>query len=145
MFLGRNELEKWASSGGIAPYSADAIGDRPNEIAIDVSLGWIQPYEGASLPNPKQPLPGDFYTYVKPGECRLALLEEYIQVPDDLVGMFSIRSEWAQLFLQQIMSVLIKPGWNGHLIAELVNHSRHEIFLKRGDRIGQISLCKVSY
>ena len=74
-----------------------------------------------------------------PGEFVRAQIMETFILPENVMGMFTIRSRYAQMGLDQAVSILLKPNWAGKLILELKNNLRyHNIRLVRGTCIGQI-------
>ncbi len=60
--------------------------------------------------------------------------EDSIQVPEDVIGLVTIRSTWARLGLISPMTT-VDPGFKGHLTMELYNLSNHKIYLRPRDRV----------
>lgn len=82
---------------------------------------------------------GEPQVAIMPGSFMLARLKEHMHMPDHLVGVFSLRSQYARLGLNQATSIFIRPGWQGYLVLELYNHLHRPIVLREGEVIGQVS------
>ena len=81
---------------------------------------------------------------LKPQEFIITKITEYIELPNDIYGMFTIRSKYARNGLEQSASLMLKPNWEGNLILELRNVLRyHDIHISRYAPIGQIQFFKV--
>lgn len=77
---------------------------------------------------------------LKPNEFVKAQIMEIFEMPDNVMGIFTLRSRNAQQGLDQSTSFLLKPNWNGKLILELKNQLQHHpIKLIYGSKIGQIA------
>ncbi|RUR74897.1 hypothetical protein PCC6912_50750 [Chlorogloeopsis fritschii PCC 6912] len=141
--LGRTQLEAWAKDGGVVPFHPEAIASRNNEICIDLSLGCIA-FNKTWLPD--KPSEITFTLEVPPVTMMLARTKEYIALPNNLAGLLTIRSEWAQKGLNQLTSILVKPNWSGYLILELYfvpSSDEDFLVLSSGDRIAQLALFGV--
>jgi deoxycytidine triphosphate deaminase len=67
-------------------------------------------------------------------------LVETINMPKYCMAMFTLRSKYAQMGLEQCTSVWLKPLWKGNLILELKNFSNvNTILLSPGDLVGQLT------
>jgi dCTP deaminase len=69
--------------------------------------------------------------------CKMQTAETFT-MPNDIAGMFTLRSFAAQAGLEQSTSVWLKPGWTGKLILELKNFQAFPIRLQPGLYIGQV-------
>lgn len=68
-----------------------------------------------------------------------ARIQETFVMPNNVMGMFTVRSRYAQKGLEHSTSILLKPSWAGRLILELTNLSSTTCLeLNKGDLIGQI-------
>jgi deoxycytidine triphosphate deaminase len=77
---------------------------------------------------------------INPKRFLRARLQETFVMPNNVMGMFTIRSKYAQQGLEHSTSILLKPTWAGKLILELTNLSSSSyIKLNKGDLIGQIT------
>ncbi len=77
--------------------------------------------------------------YMEPNEFILGSIREWVNMPDNLSAMFSLRSCLAQSGLEQATSVWIRPGWQGYLVVELKNFLQfNRIKLAEGMKIGQL-------
>jgi len=76
---------------------------------------------------------------LRPGQFLLAETREKFKLPEDLSGMFTLRSRYARNGLDHSTSLVLRPGWEGHLVLELWNRTQwHSILLKAGEPIGQV-------
>lgn len=76
---------------------------------------------------------------LKPKEFILARTMEFFHLPANVFGMLTLRSWAARSGLEQSTSQVLKPGFEGHLILELVNELRHhELLIKAEAPIAQI-------
>lgn len=103
--------------------------------SVDLTLGseFMSPYEDKIRTN------REHYT-ILPGECILATTEEWIEVPNDLVGRIEGKSSWGRRFiLVHATAGYVDPGFKGNITLELVNLSRVIQTLPVGAAISQIS------
>lgn len=64
---------------------------------------------------------------------------ESFSLPSDVTGLLTLRSFAAQRGLEQMTSVILKPGWSGKLVLELCNMLQwNEPILYSGDTIAQV-------
>ncbi len=75
---------------------------------------------------------------LRPGHVVVAYVEEYIEIPSDLVGIVDGKSKWAQLGLQIASAGIVHGGWKGQLVLELVNLGNVPLKLSEGVPICQI-------
>ncbi len=73
------------------------------------------------------------------GQVIVAYVEEYIEMPLDLVGVVDGKSKWAQIGLQIASAGIVHAGWKGQLVLELVNLGNIPLKLSPGLPICQIS------
>ncbi len=77
---------------------------------------------------------------LRPGQVIVAYVEEYIEIPTNLVGIVDGKSKWAQLGLQVASAGIVHGGWKGQLVLELVNLGNVPLKLSRG-----VSICQISF
>lgn len=78
---------------------------------------------------------------IRPQETILAMTEEQILLPDNIVGWLEGRSRFARLgLLIHISAGLIHPGVNNHQVLEITNLSPNILRLHAGVRICQLVL-----
>lgn len=81
---------------------------------------------------------------LKPKHFIQARTLETFNMPFDVAGMFTLRSAAARRGLEQSSSLLIRPGWSGQLVMELVNELKNrEMLIYPGDVIGQVTFWRV--
>ena len=86
-----------------------------------------------------------FGVILDPNRFVKARLDRVFTIPKDVVGMFTIRSKYAQIGLEQSTSVFMHPGFNNKLILELKNFSQYKsLNLLNGDCVGQITFFRCS-
>lgn len=81
---------------------------------------------------------------IQPGEFLLATTEEYVHIPNWLVGRLEGKSSWARKGLAiHVTAGFIDPGFQGEITLELVNFSKSPISLMPGTRIAQLTLLEL--
>jgi dCTP deaminase len=82
---------------------------------------------------------------IKPQETVIAITEEKICLPDNIVGWLEGRSRFARLgLLIHISAGLVHPGVENHQVLEITNLSPNIFKLHSGVRICQLALEYVS-
>jgi deoxycytidine triphosphate deaminase len=85
---------------------------------------------------------GQDYFLKEKGFC-LAITKERFAMPNDMTAKFYLKSKHARLGLNQSQSIILKPGWSGHLVLEISNLLQwHELVLTAGMPIGQVMFLK---
>ncbi|CAL4319143.1 dCTP deaminase [Buchnera aphidicola (Eriosoma grossulariae)] len=80
------------------------------------------------------------YFFLKPSSFALAVTEEKIILPNNLIGWLDGRSSLARLGLMvHATSHRIDPGWVGKIVLEFFNSGKITLALKPGMLIGAIS------
>lgn len=127
----------------------DNIGFSEVDVRLD-SRFWIEKQENSAI-RTDAPDESIFTTIdvdcykLKPNEFVKAQIMETFEMPDNVMGIFTLRSSNAQQGLDQSTSFLIKPKWRGKLILELKNQLQHHpMKLIYGSKIGQISFFECS-
>lgn len=83
--------------------------------------------------------------FLHPGELALAVTEETIMLPDDLVGWLDGRSSLARLGLMvHVTAHRIDPGWQGCIVLEFYNSGKLPLALRPGMLIGALSFEPLS-
>lgn len=81
---------------------------------------------------------------IQPGEFLLATTEEYVRIPNWLVGRLEGKSSWARKGLAiHVTAGFIDPGFEGEITLELVNFSKSPIALMPGIRIAQLTILEL--
>lgn len=120
-----------------------SISDCPEENIeySGVNVG-IDKWSSSALTENGVPMWGtwDNHVVIYPHKFIRARLIETFKMPNDILGMFTLRSKYAQRGLEHSTSILLKPNWHGQLILELTNLTNtFPIELKYGELIGQIT------
>jgi len=142
--IGGELLKNVAINAGL---KSELVGDT----SVDVCLGFAakSPKSEIYKVNAKTDKNGSFVTLpgspvlVFPRRFVVTRTEEFIQMPKGFSAMFSLRSKFAQLGLEQATSVFIRPGWEGYLVLELFNFADWIIELTPGEPIGQLHFFRV--
>ena len=78
-----------------------------------------------------------------PQQFILAATNEVFNVPPDITMVFGLRSTLARNGLNQVTSLVVKPGFTGRLTLELINSlSYHTLELHKGMRIGSVTVYR---
>lgn len=83
--------------------------------------------------------------YALPPGCFVnGYLKEYIKMPDNMIGRFTLRSIVAQNGLGHALSDTIRQSWQGNLVLELTNTlKQHNWVLRENFIIGQIQFFRI--
>lgn len=79
---------------------------------------------------------------VYPQQTVLASSLEYIKMPNDILGVISVRSTYSRLGLS--LSSIVQPGYTGCLSLELTNNNKNPINLTVGSCLFQIRFSQIS-
>lgn len=101
------------------------------------------------LPSPLEtellPIQPEGHINFTPGSCLLAVTEEAVDMPLDLMGFIQTKGTIARGFVTvHLCDGQIDPGYKGHITLELVNLSQLHYRLKPGTPIAQLFLHKIS-
>lgn len=76
-------------------------------------------------------------------EFCMAKTMESFTMPNDMTGIFYLKSKHARAGLDHSQAILLKPGWSGNLVIELKNNLKwHHLGLKPGEPCGQVMFMK---
>lgn len=75
---------------------------------------------------------------IRPGEFVLGHTAETVELPPNITAEVKGRSSLGRLGLIPHTAGWIDPGFEGQITLEFVNHSKHSVVLKEGQRIAQI-------
>lgn len=82
---------------------------------------------------------GDAF-FLHPGELALAITQESITLPSNIVGWLDGRSSLARLGLMvHVTAHRIDPGWSGNIVLEFFNSGKLPLALRAGMKIGALS------
>jgi dCTP deaminase len=133
----------------IAPLTDAAV--QPD--SVDLTLGAIlsvpRPGQTARPAQQEYPQKHDVVNLLngpyelKSGHSVLGTVAETITMPDDLMGLLTVKSTWARLFLHQPASV-VDSGYHGRLTVELTNLGPYLIVLDAGVDIAQLLIFRTT-
>lgn len=149
MILANDELKRLISSGRlkVEPLYPDAV----RENGLDLQIGGeyaIYAYEGAVVKPCELEDARPLFRVVKadevvipPRNFVLVTTEEYVKMPDDVVGLANLRSTIARFGLS-VPPTVVDAGFEGNITIEIVNNSPNTIVLRRGMRFLHLVLAK---
>lgn len=152
MILAGDEIKKLISLGrlSIDPLRNDTV----RENGLDLRIGReyaIYAYEGAAI-RPCDLAEGEARRHfrivkdaeeiaIPPRNFVLLTTEEYVKMPNDVVGLANLRSTLARYGLV-IPPTVVDAGFEGNITIEVVNESPNTIVLKPGLRFLHLILVK---
>ena len=80
---------------------------------------------------------------IKPGEFGILLTHEYLYIPQDLMGLISLRFRYKQLGLVNISGFHVDPGFRGRLVFAVYNNGPNNIVLRHKEAVFMIMLEKL--
>lgn len=81
---------------------------------------------------------------IRPGQVFLANSLEILELPNNIVAQFVLKSSIGKLFINQILSTHIEPGFKGNITLELLNwNEQHSIRITPFAKIGQFIFHEV--
>ena len=154
MVLSDRDIQKAIKSGRIKISPKPDLKTQLGSCALDLRLGHVyRVFDHSRTPyidpqNPKtltgvtteiRVKDGEAFT-LHPGEFILAVTEEHISMPDDLVGRLEGRSSIGRLgVVVHSTAATIDAGFRGNITLELANMGRIPVMLYPGMRICSIS------
>lgn len=83
--------------------------------------------------------------FIHPGEFAIAVTQESVTLPADMVGWLDGRSSLARLGLMvHVTAHRIDPGWSGQIVLELFNSGKLPLALRPLMKIGALSFETLS-
>src|SRR3990167_2774821 len=145
MYLTDSEIYEWAEEGGIIPFRPEHI----NPASIDLCLGseWRDIEYPNTLNTPDKDgnicifKASDRNSHIHLPSAILAITEEWINIPDNMVGQIKLKSTPTRMGLGHPIADWIDPGYEGKLT--LMLNAVKDIRLPVGIRIVQLVLCKL--
>jgi len=147
--LAHGEIKKLISLGRLKvdPLYPDAV----RENGLDLRIGGeyaIYAYEGTVVRPCELKDARHLFRVVKaeevvipPRSFVLLTTEEYVKMPEDVVGLANLRSTLARYGLS-VPPTVVDAGFEGNITIEVVNESPNTIVLKRGVRFLHLILVK---
>ena len=149
MILANDELRKLISTGRLKvdPLYPDTV----RENGLDLRIGGeyaIYAYEGSVVSPCELENARHLFRIVKadevvipPRNFVLLTTEEYVKMPDDVVGLANLRSTLARYGLT-VPPTVVDAGFEGNITIEVVNNSPNTVVLRRGMRFLHLVLVK---
>lgn len=136
----------------IEPFSRDIVRENgldfrlADEIAYHKELGddfVMDPADKSAITSAYDVRQGQENLILKKHSQVLLSTLEYIEVPDDIVGMVELRSTWARHGLS-MPPTIIDAGFKGTVTLEVVNNAPYSIALKPNVRFAHIIFIKAT-
>jgi deoxycytidine triphosphate deaminase len=110
--------------------------------SYDVRVGRIYPPFGEERP-PKGQMPGPVDEYLIPprGVVEVVSLESF-RLPDDVTGYATVKTGLCNDGILAINIGLVDPGYDNHVSSKLINFSKADFLLQKGDTFLRLSFHK---
>ncbi|WP_218837871.1 dCTP deaminase, partial [Candidatus Methanoperedens nitratireducens] len=92
---------------------------------------------------PKRLSETDAYIVIEPGDFAILTTYEYIYVPDDLLGLISLRNSYKKYGLINISGFHVDPGYYGKLMFSVYNAGPEKVILKYKEPVFMIMYDKL--
>ncbi len=92
---------------------------------------------------PKRLSETDPYVVIEPGDFAILTTLEYIYVPDDLLGLISLRNSYKKYGLINISGFHVDPGYHGKLMFSVYNAGPEKVLLKYKEPVFMIMYDKL--
>lgn len=83
------------------------------------------------------------YVVIEPGDFAILTTHEYIYVPDDLLGLISLRNRYKKSGLINISGFHVDPGYYGKLMFSVYNAGPEKVLLKYKEPVFMIMYDKL--
>lgn len=93
--------------------------------------------------HPKRLSETDPYIVIEPGDFAILTTHEYIYVPDDLLGLISLRNSYKKYGLTNISGFHVDPGYYGKLMFSVYNAGPEKVLLKYKEPVFMIMYDKL--
>lgn len=81
---------------------------------------------------------------IDPGEFALLITEEVVDIPNDKIGLISLKFKHARKGLINISGFHVDPNYKGRIIFSVYNASPSPVIMRRGDPVFMIVLSNLS-
>ena len=142
--MGRHEILRRISDGSISvvPLRQDTV--RENGLDLRLSCSYAEPLSINGVVDPCEMGDEDVRKLYVVNQCLerivipprsfvLAVTDEYIRLPRDVVGLVNLRSTLARYGLF-VPPTVVDAGFEGQVVVELVNMSPNTVMLRPGTR-----------
>ena len=73
------------------------------------------------------------YVNIMPGQFALLQVMEYVRIPDDALGLISMKSRFKMTGLVNVSGFHVDPGYEGNLVFAVFNAGSSEIVIRQGE------------
>jgi len=92
---------------------------------------------------PKQLQKGQILN-INPGQFAVLTTQEYLEIPEDLLGFITVRFRYKSKGLVNISGFHVDPGFKGHLVFSVYNSGPATVTLRQGDPVFSIFFAEIS-
>jgi dCTP deaminase len=80
---------------------------------------------------------------IEPGQFAVLTTEEYLEMPQDLLGFITVRFTYKSKGLVNISGFHVDPGFNGKLIFSVYNTGPATVTMRHGDKVFSIFFAEI--
>lgn len=80
---------------------------------------------------------------ILPGQFAVLTTKEYLKMPDNLLGLITVRFSYKSKGLVNISGFHVDPGFNGHLIFSVYNTGPATVSLRQGESVFSIFFTEI--
>lgn len=81
---------------------------------------------------------------IQPGQFAVLTTEEYLEIPNDILGFITVRFRYKSKGLVNISGFHVDPGFEGHLVFSVYNTGPATVTLRRGEKVFSIFFANIS-
>lgn len=136
MFWVDDDYMQWAANGGVTPFKDANV----NPASID--LEWSGRYKIATPDGWSDQISTDEEAVINPRDLWLLDTIEYVTMPDNAVGLLTLKSSVGRNGLEHLHAGFFDPGFHGTATLEMVNMAPWPVTIKKGQRLVQLAIAK---
>lgn len=80
---------------------------------------------------------------IEPGQFAVLMTEEYLEMPEDLLGFITVRFRYKSKGLVNISGFHVDPGFEGHLVFSVYNTGPATVTLRRGEKVFSVFFAEI--
>jgi len=81
---------------------------------------------------------------IEPGQFAVLMTEEYLKMPNDILGFITVRFRYKSKGLVNISGFHVDPGFEGHLVFSVYNTGPSAVTLRRGEKVFSIFFAEIN-
>jgi deoxycytidine triphosphate deaminase len=113
---------------------------------LDIKVNKLVAYESGSTSIDDRPTVEQEFDSIdlRPGQSALFLGAEYLEFPQDMMAIITLRSRYAMRLVWPFGMGLVRLGWRGHLVFEIANVSSYEVTtINKNDAIASLDIFQL--